>query len=57
MVYYIIACHKEQNGQQVGEDGVYKLVNDNVLQGGRMGECFPLTNSVSPSFYTLIILS
>ena len=49
MVYYIIACHKEQNGTMIDEKAVEQMVQTQVLGSGRqvLGECYALTNSVS----------
>ena len=53
MVYYIIACHKENQGQMLGENDVEQLVKTQVLGAGRqgLGECYALTNSVSKRKY------
>jgi len=48
MVYYIIACHKEQNGTMIDEKAVEQMVQTQVLGSGRqvLGECYALTNSI-----------
>jgi hypothetical protein len=53
MVYYIIACHKEQSGQMISENAVEQIVQTQVLGSGSkaLGECYALTNSVSNLYF------
>lgn len=49
MVYYIIACHKEIEGEPADEHKIESMVHNDVLGSGRssLGECYSLTQSVS----------
>ena len=49
MVYYIIACHKEIEGEPADEHKIESMVHNDVLGSGRssLGECYSLTQGVS----------